>query len=434
MAMNLECMLLLQKLGLLNSQKRRFLDIGPQNVYFCTVDQIGKFLVGQDTPDHDGARLAEIARLVYFSTPRPDERTTLFSEIADLANIEYNSFDVCPALKTELLDLNFDGLPAKYRNYYDVVTNFGTTEHIFNQWNCFSVIHGATKVGGTMYHVLPATGYLDHGYYCYTPLFFRDLAKANGYEIVDMFMAIAGVSKIDIDMRHEAQFDKSGSGATHLTERAIPSYNLHVIFRKRADTPFRAVLEVATAHAAVDERMNARYAGAPGADGHDTGPIVASPDQHDELLALVERLQSERDHLQRESDTRMRERDEKSAEILANGAHIQELTALVERLKSERDYLQRESDTRMKERDEKSAEILANGAHLQELTELAERLKSERDHLQRESDTRMRERDERFAEVLGREAHIQKLYQSTSWRVTKPLRSLAQLLRRGREG
>ena len=434
MAMNLECMLLLQKLGLLNSQKRRFLEIGPQNVYFCTVDQIGRFLVGQDIPDHDGARLAEIARLVYFSTPRPDERTTLFSEIADLANIEYNSFDVCPALKTELLDLNFDGLPAKYRNYYDVVTNFGTTEHIFNQWNCFSVIHGATKVGGAMYHVLPATGYLDHGYYCYTPLFFRDLAKANGYEIVDMFMAIAGVSKIDIDMRHEAQFDKSGSGATHLTERAIPSYNLHVIFRKRADTPFRAVLEVATAHAAVDERMNARYTGTPGADGHDTGPIVASPDQHDELLALVERLQSERDHLQRESIMRMQERDEKSAEIIAQEAHIQELVrerdeiaaALIDRdaelsavstrvagLQSERDHLQRESDTRMRERDEKSAEILANGAHIQELE---------------------RERREQAAENAATAAQLAALYQSTSWRVSKPLRSLAQLLRRGREG
>ena len=52
--------------------------------------------------------LREIRRLVYFSTPRPEEQTLLFSEITDLTNIKYDSVDVCPGLKTTLLDLNFD--------------------------------------------------------------------------------------------------------------------------------------------------------------------------------------------------------------------------------------------------------------------------------------------------------------------------------------
>ena len=317
MAMNLECMLLLQKLGLLSSGEIRFLDIGPQNVYFCTADQIKKLLAGRGIADDNADLLPEIERLVYHSTPRPDERTTLFSEIADLANIEYNSFDVCPAIKTELLDLNFDVLPDKHRSYYDIAINFGTTEHILNQWNCFSVIHDAVRPGGVMYHVLPATGYLDHGYYCYTPLFFEDLAKANGYEIVEMFMALAGVSEIGLDIRSDSQFDKPGSGQTPSAQRGIPSYNLHVILRKQQDGPFRAALEVATAHAAVDERMSARYADAP-APGQ-------RPAAQDQLSALVEQLTGERDHLQRESIARMQERDEKSAEIIAQDARIQEL-------------------------------------------------------------------------------------------------------------
>src|SRR5205823_271847 len=97
-------------------------------------------------------------------------------EVTDLTSIEYNSFDVCPALKTEILDLNFESTPSKYHGYYDIVLNSGTTEHILNQWNCFEVMHDATRVGGVIYCQLPATGYLDHGYFTYTPLFFRDLA------------------------------------------------------------------------------------------------------------------------------------------------------------------------------------------------------------------------------------------------------------------
>ncbi len=51
--------------------------------------------------------------------------------------------------------------------------------------NAFRVIHDATKVGGHIVHDLPANGHMDHGFFCYTPRLFFDLAGYNGYEIVD---------------------------------------------------------------------------------------------------------------------------------------------------------------------------------------------------------------------------------------------------------
>lgn len=262
MGMNLECMLYLQKKGLLTSQKNKMLDIGPQNVYFCTSDQIRQFVLGQggDVGSDSFANAAK--KLEYFSTPRKGEQTTLFSEITDLTDIEYNAFDVCPAPKTELLDLNFDRLPAKHRNRYDVVLNFGTTEHVFNQWNSFAIMHEALKPGGVLYCVLPASGYLDHGYYCYTPLFFRDLAKANAYEMVDMFVAHAGESRLkalNIDMRRETQFLQSNSAQPAPEEDRIWSYNIHVVMKKTKDSLFRCALEVATSHASANEQIAARY-------------------------------------------------------------------------------------------------------------------------------------------------------------------------------
>jgi hypothetical protein len=262
MGMNLDGPLYLQRQGWLTREKNKILDIGPQTTYFVRAEQIREFVANQsDAIVQDDNVRAEIERLVYFSTPRGGERTTMFSEITDLASIEYASIDVCPGLKnTEILDLNFDALPDRMLGHYDVVFNFGTTEHIVNQWNCFEVMHDALRVGGVAYHQLPASGYLDHGYYCYTPLFFRELADANGYVIERLAVTPAGENRIDaLDI-------PSIAGDTILKEpgplaenNRIPQLNLHVILRKTRNRPFRASLEIATAHAPVNAKMWERY-------------------------------------------------------------------------------------------------------------------------------------------------------------------------------
>ncbi len=263
MAISLENIIYLQEKGFLNKQKHRLLDIGPQNVYHATDEQIRRFLALQGSKQSIESLEDEIKRLVYFSTPRPEERTTLLSEVTDLSEIEYNSFDVCPALKTELLDLNFDSVPDKYRDYYDIVLNSGTTEHILNQWNCFELMHDATAVGGIIYCQLPASGYLDNGYFCYTPLFFRDLAAANSYEIKDIFFTPAGIEDLgrsEADLRIEVA--KPHSALLTVEETLIRTFNIHAILQKTRSAPFRCALEIATAHAPVDEALAGRYLGA----------------------------------------------------------------------------------------------------------------------------------------------------------------------------
>src|SRR5439155_24291543 len=255
---NLDGPIYLQRIGLLTADKNKLLDIGPQNVYFVRDEQIREFIKNQGSGSRHDDLDEEIKRLIYFSTPRPAERTTLFSEITDLTNIEYNSIDVCPGLKTEILDLNFDTLPTHMIGHYDIVLNFGTTEHVFNQWNCFEVMHDACMVGGAICHQLPAS--LEHGYYCYTPLFFREMAAANNYEILDLFVTPAGESKIDaleIPARSSASILV---GLEHLSENnRIPALNIHAILRRTTGEPFHCGLEIATAHAPVDQGMAARY-------------------------------------------------------------------------------------------------------------------------------------------------------------------------------
>lgn len=263
MGMNLDSPIYLQRQGMLTPSKSKVLDIGAQTIYNARDAQIREFIANQGGAAISDKVQTEIDRLVYFSTPRPNERTTMFSEITDLTNIEYASIDVCPGLKnTRILDLNYDALPDKMRGRYDVVFNFGTTEHIVNQWNCFEVMHDALTVGGVMYHQLPASGYLDHGYFCYTPLFFRELAEANAYTLERIAVTHAGENRID-DMGIVSM-----AGETLLTPPApldinnrIPALNIHIILRKTEDEAFRAPLEIATTHAPLHRRIGRQYRG-----------------------------------------------------------------------------------------------------------------------------------------------------------------------------
>lgn len=263
MGMSLDRMLYLQAKGALPPGAVSLLDMGPQNVYGITAAQIRAFVAQQGQRVDRGKLESEIERLIYFSTPRPGERTTLLSEITDLTNIEYNSYDICPGLRTDIVDLNFDNIPKFHRNSYDVVLNFGTTEHIFNQWNSFKIIHCATKIGGHIYFQLPMSGYLDHGYYCYTPLFFTDLIAANRYELLDLFVTEAGESDVlalGIDVRHDSESMQPHSGRVPPQRAILTSFNIHVLVRKTADRGFRCGAEIATAHAPIDPRIKANYA------------------------------------------------------------------------------------------------------------------------------------------------------------------------------
>lgn len=233
------------------------LDVGSQNLYNATHQEIIKFVktIKKDIEIDDISE--EAKRISYFTTPRPGERTAYISEIIDLTNIKYTSFDVCPALKTEILDLNFEDLPTRYRESFDIVLNFGTTEHIINQLNCFRVMHDAMKVGGISFHQLPCAGWVNHGYYLYHLLFFQDLAKANDYEIVDYWYMPAGQCELPLDkMRMPESPLTEGKQSGVLT---LLNFNLNIILRKKISCSFKIKLELETSHSALSKEASQLY-------------------------------------------------------------------------------------------------------------------------------------------------------------------------------
>lgn len=74
-----------------------------------------------------------------------------------------------------------------YEDHYDLVTNNGTGEHLFDQAQVFRTCHRLCKPKGVILHVLPWVNWRNHGFYNFNPVLFFDLAQANNYEILAMY-------------------------------------------------------------------------------------------------------------------------------------------------------------------------------------------------------------------------------------------------------
>lgn len=133
-----------------------------------------------------------------FGRPAPDEG--LLERLADwrasgrevheALGFTYDCVDLDPRFGSVRLDLNLDRVAAEHRGRHDLVTNFGTSEHLINQQNCFEVVHDLCRVGGLMLHAVPFGGYLEHGFFSYQPNFFAALARYNSYEQLGVWLAL----------------------------------------------------------------------------------------------------------------------------------------------------------------------------------------------------------------------------------------------------
>lgn len=120
--------------------------------------------------------------------------------------------------KTALpLDLN-QPLPLDRDQVFDVIINSGTAEHVFDQRQLMQTIHERCTVGGLMVHAVPWKGWNNHGFYCFQPCFFADLARANHYALV-----------------HQSVW-QSGQAAE-------PDVMAYMALRKVKDEPFRVPMQ-----------------------------------------------------------------------------------------------------------------------------------------------------------------------------------------------
>jgi SAM-dependent methyltransferase len=158
------------------AQRHRLFDLGPQDV------QASRSSLAASIERHLGVDPAPLLdRFCDGDSPRRDCQLAYYS----LFGIDhYRSADLDDDRADYKIDLNREA-PDVGRGTFDVVTNFGTAEHIFNISQVFTTMHELLAPGGLALHVVPAFAFPNHGFYTPNPNLFVEFARANQYALLD---------------------------------------------------------------------------------------------------------------------------------------------------------------------------------------------------------------------------------------------------------
>lgn len=79
------------------------------------------------------------------------------------------------------------GDPLELGERFDIVTDFGTSEHVAGFYGCWKNKHDHCKLGGLIVSENPKTeNWKGHGHHYLTQLFYRELAEVMNYNILEI--------------------------------------------------------------------------------------------------------------------------------------------------------------------------------------------------------------------------------------------------------
>ena len=215
------------------NQTKSIFEIGEQNWYGDV--KIEDLLTSAKDLSEENSKKEIVSRLeeILLDIKTNDSRKKFSFELAKIFYriifnyVKYSAIDLHGTEQSIKFNLNEE---FKTEEHYDVVTNIGTTEHIFNQYNVFKTIHNLTKPDGLIFHQIPGQGYYDHGFYNYQPTFFFDLALANDYSIIGFW--IYDNNKVEVIKIHTRDnYQKLFTRDNH------PTYYDNVVVFKKSSIP-----------------------------------------------------------------------------------------------------------------------------------------------------------------------------------------------------
>ncbi len=113
---------------------------------------------------------------------------------------EHISLDISGKLGSLAINLDRE-IPTFLKDRFNLVTNYGTGEHVNNQYSFFRNIHELCRINGIMIHALVPIGHwINHGRYYYNQDFTKQLAQLCGYELIDYFQSQKYVEKENTDL------------------------------------------------------------------------------------------------------------------------------------------------------------------------------------------------------------------------------------------
>jgi hypothetical protein len=113
------------------------------------------------------------------------DAATLFNMIGfdTVDEIDVNDYEGASIIH----DMNVP-IPEKYHGNYDFVYDGGTVEHIFNIKDAMFNTSSLLKTGGTVVHIQPLSGWINHGFFQICPTFLSDYYSANGFSDIKCYI------------------------------------------------------------------------------------------------------------------------------------------------------------------------------------------------------------------------------------------------------
>ncbi len=173
--------------------------------------------------------------------------------------LEYAAIDIDGTPDSIPLDLNFDGVPQAEMGKYDVVTNYGTTEHVANQMNALKIVHDLAAPEGIMIHNLPCQGNFNHGLLNYSPKFFWMLARSNEYRWLYLDYVDSGISYELPQNLMESVRPYQADIEQRMAAYRVSNTALVVVLQKRRARPFVPPIDVPNNTRTSNQNLLRRY-------------------------------------------------------------------------------------------------------------------------------------------------------------------------------
>ena len=206
------------------------MDLGDQDLNLTYEEIINKFKKHNIENNEE-----KFKRLKYFpSRPRVPSSTLWLSlgfKKADRIDLEKLIRDSTNSDDGNVyeVDLNNSLNNKSLRNKYDLVTDFGNNEHVFNVAEAFKTTHELCKENGLIWIMQNLFG--GNGLYNFDLSYFELIAAANEYQIEDSFMIINKNGKHDLTQINSKVFE------TNFNQ--IKEVKVSYLFRKRNLNKFK---------------------------------------------------------------------------------------------------------------------------------------------------------------------------------------------------
>jgi hypothetical protein len=353
----------------------RIADIGCQQLWGGNVEGILRFLKAFGCDDLDSSVVEGFAKNGAF-----------IGHCLRTVGFDYTSFDVVDAPFCRFLDLESDATPNP--GAFDLVLNFGTTEHVLNQFNALRILHELAKPGGLIYSYFIRGGQMDHGLVHYSNRFVDLWMRFNQYEQI-----------------WRQDYDGKGNECTW------------VVARKSREGPFRRVIDVQEGE------------GLPQlAKPSDRGTDGATPD--DSMLSnLLLQFEQQLHAAEQELDAKKLLVQQLEQQLRAAGQETDAKKLLVQQLEQQLRAAEQETGAKRLLVQQLEQQLRAAEQETDAKKRLVQQLEQQLRAAEEEADAKKLLVQQLEQQLRAAEQEGDALRRSNSWRVTAPLRKVARFLR-----